>query len=111
MARIDKVTQIVRATAGTALTGLLGVRQDGGGSIVPSGTATGEEPFGVVVLPGTIAAGDPVGVLVRGEVVEFAGGWAGSVIYAGDTGTLGNSSTNATVVGRTMEATRLIVLM
>lgn len=108
MARIDKVVQVVRATAGTALTGVLGVRINSGGSVVPSGTAAGEGAFGVVCLPGTIAAGKPVGVIKRGELVEF-GGSAGSPYYAGVDGSVSLTTTNATKVGTTIEGDRLVI--
>ena len=110
MARIDKVTMIFRATAGTALTGTKGVRLDAGGSVVYSGTAAGEAAVGVVCLPGTIAAGKPVGVLMRGEIVEF-GGSAGSAYYAGVSGSVSTTSTNATQIGFTVEGDRLVVNM
>lgn len=110
MARIDKVTMIVRATAGTALTGTLGVYINAGGSVVPGGTAAGQAAWGVVCLPGTVAAGDPVGVMRLGEIVEF-GGTAGGTYYAGVGGTLSTTSTNATKVGSTIEGNRLIVTM
>lgn len=110
MARIDKVTMIVRATAGTALTGVLGVMVNSGGSVVPAGTAAADQAFGVVCLPGTIAAGSPVGVLIAGELVEF-GGSAGSVYYAGVGGTLSTTSTNSAKVGTTIEGSRLVVHM
>jgi hypothetical protein len=110
MARIDKATQVVRALAGTALTGVLGVVINSGGSAVPSGTAAGSGAVGIVVLPGTTAAGHPVGILVAGEVVEF-GGSAGSIYYAGTGGTVSLTSTNATKVGWTVEGDRLVVRM
>lgn len=110
MARIDKAWQVVRAPAGTALSGCIGVRIASGGSVFPAGTAAGENAIGVVCLPGTIAAGDPVGVLTRGEIVEFGGG-AGSAYYAGVGGTLSTTTTNATKVGTTIEGSRLVVLM
>lgn len=110
MARIDKVTMIVRATAGTALTGVLGVRVGAGGSIFPSGTAAGDQAFGVVCLPGTIAAGSPVGVLKAGEIVEF-GGTAAGTYYAGANGSVSTTSTNSAKVGQTLDGTRLVVLV
>lgn len=108
MARIDKAWIMVRATAGTALTGLLGVRVGSGGSIFPSGTALVDRAFGVVCLPGTIAAGEPVGVMKRGEIVEF-GGSAGSVYYAGANGSVSLTSTDSQKVGTTIEGSRLVV--
>lgn len=106
MARIDKVWQIARATAGTTLTGLLGVIVNSGGSVVPSGTADAD---GVVCLPGTIAAGQPVGVLLHGEIVEF-GGDAGTEYFAGAAGAITTTNTGAKV-GFTVEGDRLIVNM
>lgn len=108
MARIDKVTFIVRAPAGTALAGVIGARFGAGGSVFPSGTAAGEAADGVVCTPGTFAEGQPVGVLKAGEIVEFGGG-AGSVYYAGVAGSLSTTSTNATRVGKTVEGDRLVV--
>lgn len=110
MARIDKVTMVVRAIAGTALTGIKGVRFDTDGSVIYAGTAAGQAAVGVVCLPGTIADGEPVGVIVRGEIVEF-GGSAGSAYYAGEGGTVSLTSTNATQVGTTVEGDRLVVLL
>lgn len=110
MARIDKVTQIVRAIAGTALSGLLGVVINPGGSAVPAGTAAGSAAIGVVCLGGTVAAGKPVGILTAGEIVEF-GGSAGSTYYAGTNGTVSLTATNATRVGWTVEGDRLVVRM
>jgi hypothetical protein len=109
MARIDKVTQIVRATAGTALTGVKGVTMNAGGSVVPCGSA---DAYGVVCLPGTVAAGDPVGVLISGEIVEFSG-VAGAKIYATiTTGAVGTATAaDATRVGFCVEASRLVVNM
>lgn len=114
MARIDKVTQIARAPAGTALSSVgfspavVAVKLNSGGSVVPAGTA---DAIGVVVLPGTIAAGHVVGVLLRGEVVEF-GGSAGKAYFSQANGSVGtaNPSTD-TVVGFTVEADRLVVTM
>jgi hypothetical protein len=110
LARIDKAWNIFRAPAGTALTGVLGVVVNSGGSVVPAGTAAGSGAQGLVVLPGTIAAGRVVGVLTRGEVVEF-GGSAGSAYYAGAGGSVSTTSTNATQVGFTVEGDRLVVTM
>jgi len=110
MARWDKVMVAHRAIAGTALTGVIGVRIGAGGSVFPAGTALVDRAFGVVTLPGTIAAGEPVAVVVNGEVVEF-GGSAGSVYYAGAGGTLSLTSTNSEKVGTTLEGDRLVVKM
>lgn len=107
MARIDKVTMVVRGTAGTALTGLLGVTVNSGGSVVPSGSANA---VGVVCLPGTIAAGRVVDILCSGEIVEY-GGSAGATVYAGsNSGSLANSTaTGSTKIGWTVEGGRLVV--
>lgn len=107
MARIDKVVQIVRAPAGTALTGLLGVKLNAGGSVIPSGSA---DALGVVCVNGTIAAGRIVGILTQGEIVEF-GGSVATKYYAPTGGTLGTASADATLVGWTVEGDRLVVLM
>jgi hypothetical protein len=107
MARIDKVTMIVRALAGTALTGIIGVYFPAG-SVMPAGTAAGSEAKGIICEPGTIAAGQAIGVLKKGEIVEFSG-TVGGTYYSGVGGTLSTTSTNATKVGVTVEADRLIV--
>lgn len=108
MAHIDKAWVIVRGIAGTALSGLLGVRFVDG-SVLPSGTATGEEADGVVCKSsGTISAGEPVGVLTHGEIVEF-GGSVSTSYYAGVAGSVGTASTNGTKIGKTIEGDRLIV--
>ena len=108
MARYDKTHVVIRGIAGTALTGLLGVRFSAG-SVLPSGTAAGEEADGVVCIPnGTILAGRPVGVLTHGEIVEF-GGSVSTDYYAGVAGSVGTASTNATKIGQTIEGDRLIV--
>ena len=108
MARFDKLWAVVRAPAGTAMTGCIGVRFGAGGSVFPAGTAAGEAADGVICHPGTFVAGEPVAVLQHGEIVEFGGG-AGSVYYAGVGGTLSTTSTNATKVGKTVEGDRLVV--
>jgi len=107
MARIDKVVQIVRAAAGTALTGTLGVKLDAGGSVVPCGAS---DALGVVCINGTITAGHIVGVLLQGEIVEFGGSIA-TKYYAPSGGTLGTASASATLVGWTVEGDRLVVNM
>jgi len=109
MARIDKAHFVFRGTAGTALTGIIGVTVNTGGSVVPAGSANAR---GIVVLPGTIAAGRVVGVLRHGEVVEF-GGTAGTKYYAAlTTGSIGTAAAaDSTFVGFTVEGDRLIVTM
>lgn len=106
MARIDKVVQIVRATAGTVLSGLQAVALNAGGSVVLAGTANAR---GVTCVSGTISAGRPVGMLIRGEVVEF-GGAAAADYYSSAGGTVGTAVATSKV-GFTVEADRLIVNM
>lgn len=106
MARIDKAHMVVRAPAGTALTGTMAVKLNSGGSAIYSGTA---DALGIVCIPGTIAAGRPVSILVRGELVEF-GGSAGSLYYAVANGSLGLTA-GGTRVGFTVEGDRLVVTM
>lgn len=108
MARIDKVTQIVRAAAGTALTGILGVTLNAGGSVVPAAGST--DTLGIVCVNGTITAGHIVGVLIQGEVVEF-GGSVGTKYYSPSGGTLGTASADSVYVGFTVEGDRLVVTM
>lgn len=110
MARFDKLHVSFRAPAGTALTGCVGVYLNAGGSVIPSGTATGQAAVGVICVPGTIVAGDIVSVLRAGEIVEF-GGTVSGTYYAGVAGSLSTTTTNATLVGFTVESTRLIVAM
>jgi hypothetical protein len=81
-----------------------------GGSVIPSGTAAGQGAVGVICVPGTIVAGDIVSVLRHGEIVEF-GGTVSGTYYAGTGGVLSTTTTNATQVGFTVEADRLIVAM
>lgn len=109
MARIDKAWVVVRGTAGTALTGCIGVTVNSGGSIVPAGSANAK---GIVCLPGTIAAGRVVGMVTRGEIIEF-GGSAGQSVYAGSTtGTLtATTATGSTLVGYCVEGDRFVVQM
>jgi hypothetical protein len=107
MARIDKVAQVVRAPAGTALTGMKPVALNAGGSVVLSGTS---DCIGVVVIPGTISAGGMCSVLTHGEVVE-AGLVAGQIYYGGPAGTITTTSTSANKIGFTVEASRLVVDM
>lgn len=104
MARIDKVNIIVRATAGTVLSGVQAVTLDAGGSVVLAGTA---DAWGVTCPGGTIQAGSPVGVLKSGEIVEFSG-VAGTDYYAQAGGTIGTASQPSSV-GKTVEASRLVV--
>lgn len=108
MARIDKITSSFRAIAGTALTGVLGVKLNAGGSVVPSGTPA--DAIGVVCPTGTIAAGKPVTVIQRGELTEFGGTIAGT-FYAGASGSVSVTSTNAQKIGYTVEADRLVILL
>lgn len=107
MARIDKVTQIVRAPAGTAIPGgvVTSVKLSGG-SVVPAGTA---DALGVCCPGGTIAAGYPVGILLAGEIVEF-GGTTSSKYYAQASGSVG-TTTSPTLIGFTVEGGRLVVNM
>lgn len=107
MARIDKVVQVIRATAGTALSGLQAVKLDAGGSVVPSGTA---DALGVTCPAGTIAAGAPVAILTRGEIVEFGGAAATGYYAVTGGGTIG-TATGGSYIGTTVEASRLVVLM
>lgn len=107
MARIDKTTMVVRAPAGTALSGLQAVKLDTGGSVVPSGTA---DAIGVTCPGGTIAAGAPVAILTRGEIVEFNGAAATKYYAVTGGGTIG-TATGGTFIGTTIEASRLVVLM
>jgi hypothetical protein len=107
MARIDKVTMVVRAPAGTALTGLKAVKIDAGGSVIYSGTA---DAIGVVCIPGTISAGRPCSVLVRGEIVE-AGLGSGSVVYAMTGGGTIGYTAGGSRIGFTVEGDRLVVTM
>lgn len=108
MARIDKVTQIVRAPAGTALTGLQGVTLNAGGSVIPAAAA--DDTFGVTCVNGTIAAGRTVGILVQGEIVEF-GGSVATKYYSPAGGTIGTAAASAVYVGFTVEGDRLVVTM
>lgn len=110
MARIDQLMVHHRALCGTALTGILGVRVNSGGSVVPSGTATGEGAQAIICHPGTTAAGKPIAIVKRGEIVEF-GGSPGTNYYAGVGGSIGTTSTNATLVGHTIEGDRLVVTL
>ena len=105
MARIDKVVQIVRATAGTTLSGLQAVKLSGG-SVVLAGTA---DAVAVTCPGGTISAGAPVGLLMRGEIVEFSGAAATSY-YSQGGGTIG-TAVQTSKIGTTIEASRLVVLM
>lgn len=98
---------IVRAPAGTALSGLLGVKLNAGGSIVPSGTS---DARGVFCYAGTIAAGSPGHILIAGEIVEL-GGTASVNYYAGPAGTIRTLATDGSVVGFAVEADRLVVHM
>jgi hypothetical protein len=104
MARFDKVWIATRATAGTALSGLMAVKLSSG--VVPSGSA---DAIGVVCIQGTIAAGEPVAIMHRGEIVEFSG-TAETAIYAVGGGTV-DATPGGTKIGTTIEADRLVVLM
>jgi hypothetical protein len=78
-----------------------------GGSVIPSGTA---DAFGVTCPAGTISAGSPIAVLIRGEVVEFSG-IAGTDYYAVTGGGTIGTATGGTFIGKTIEASRLVVNM
>ena len=107
MARIDKAWFVVRAIAGTALTGLVGVKLNAGGSVIPAGTAA-NDAIGVVCIPGTIAAGYPCSILREGEIVEFSGAAATTYYSTGAAGSIGTATTG-TKIGFTVEASRLVV--
>lgn len=114
MSRYDKVHFIARAPAGTALPGggtAFGVRLAAGGSLFLSGTALLERADGVICLAATggAAAGDIIGYLKKGEIVEFPGTASGTTIFAGAGGVLSTTSTDAQKVGKTVEASRLVV--
>jgi hypothetical protein len=108
MARTDKAHFVVRAPAGTALTGTQNVKLNAGGSVIPS---VANDALGVTCIPGTISAGRPCSVLLKGELVEF-GGIAATKYYAGAGGTIGTASGGSAVpVGWTVEADRLVINM
>lgn len=106
MARIDKAHIVVRAPAGTALTGTRAVKLNSGGSIIYSGS---NDAVGVICIPGTIEAGRAASFLRAGEIVEYGGG-AGSLIYALASGSIGTTS-GGTQLGFTVEGDRFVVAM
>lgn len=112
MSRFDKVHMVVRAPAGTVLPGggtVYGVRIGAGGSAFLSGTVAGEDADGVICYAGgSYLAGEIISMLKHGEIVEFPGS-AGTTYYAGTGGIVSTTSTNATKVGTTIEASRLVV--
>lgn len=112
MARIDQLKSSFRAPAGTAIPGgvVTAVMLNAGGSVVPSGTAAGQGAVGVCCPGGTIASGEIISVIRDGEIVEF-GGTVSGTFYGGVSGSVSVTSTNATKVGYTVEASRLIVTM
>lgn len=106
--RFDKVVQVVRATAGTAIAGMTAVKLSSG-SVVPAGTA---DAIGVCCPGGTIAAGDRIAVMLHGEIVDF-GGSIGTNYYSTGGGTIGTASGGGgnDQVGFTVEGGRLVVNM
>lgn len=107
VARIDKVVQLVRAMAGTAIApGAQTVKLNSGGSVVLAGTA---DALGVVCPGGTIALGAPIGILIRGEIADF-GGTAATSYYSGASGSIG-TAVQTSRVGWTVEGNRLVVNM
>lgn len=115
MARIDKYEPKgggFRAPLAAQLTGQeapRGVGLDVNGRIVPGAGQTGI--VGVLCLPVTKPAGTIVDNMTDGELVEFAG-VAGTVYTANTTtGVISSAAASGTqtVVGFTVEATRLVV--
>lgn len=117
MARIDKYDPVdggFRAPLAGAWTGSptpKGVGLDANGRVVTGGGNTGV--IGVLCQPQSKAAGEIVDVMTHGELVEAAL-VAGTVYYAAAVdGTLGTAGpavgANATRVGHTVEANRLVV--
>lgn len=105
--RFDKVVQVVRAPAGTAIAGLTAVTLNSGGSVIPAGTANA---LGVCCPGGTIAAGDPIAMMLSGEVVDFTGS-IGTEYYSTGGGTIGTAASGNDRVGFTVEGSRLVVDM
>lgn len=124
MARIDKYDPVsggFRANLAADYAGSetpVGVGLDVNGRVVVGAGATGI--VGVLCRPALnpqtpllpMKAGSPVDVMTHGELVEFAG-VAGTTYYAAADGTINTTApaagANATKVGHTVEATRLVV--
>jgi hypothetical protein len=116
MARIDKYDPVdggFRAPLAAAWAGQatpLGVGLDSSGRVVPGGGNTGI--IGVLCKPNAAVAGEIVDIMRDGELVEFAGGTAGTQYTANTTtGVISNAAASGTqiAVGFTVEATRLHV--
>lgn len=120
MARYDKYDPIsggfrapLDADWGAALVGVpTGVGLNANGRIVAGAGNTGV--LGVLVVNEPKSAGDVVDPMTDGEIVDVDGLAAGTNYFAaGADGTLGAGApaagTNATRVGHTVEATRLVV--
>ena len=87
------------------------VTLDGNGRVVKVAAADTAE--GVLVIDGAKAAGDVVDVMTAGEIVDCEGLAAGTVYYSKTDATLETAApaagANKVKIGRTVEATRLVV--
>jgi hypothetical protein len=103
------------AAAWTVASGDIGVPRavtlDGNGRVVK--VAAVDTAEGVVVLDSAKNAGDVVDVMTAGEIVEMSGLAAGTTYYSKADATLEavapGAGVNKVKVGRTVEATRLVV--
>jgi hypothetical protein len=112
MARIDKYDPVdggFRAPLAGAWAGQaapIGVGLDVNGRVVPGAGQTGI--VGVLCKPDAAAAGSVVDIARDAELVEF-NGVPGTVYYAADADGAISTTDTGTVVGFTVEASRLIV--
>lgn len=121
MARIDKyepkaggfrapLAADLPATSKTGNGNPLGVGLDNLGRVVAGAGNTGI--LGALVTTQDKKAGDIVDVMTDGDIVEFAGVGAGTVVTAADAGGVIDGTAlgaGRTRIGHTVEATRLVV--
>ena len=128
MARFDKYSgvtggfraRLLNAIAASAVGGVQAVSLDANGRVV-IGTAGQSGFVGVICPDKTFAAGDVIDVMTHGEIVEFTTGAngapfaaaAGTLYTANASGamqtTVPGAGVNYSIVGHTVEATRLVV--
>lgn len=116
MARFDKYDPFsggfrapLEAAVGEASVGVpLGVSLNASGRVVVGGAAA-TDIVGVICPVRPMSAGEPIDVMTAGEIVEVSGLTAGSRVYAATDGTVSTNATGTKLIGRAVEASRVVV--
>lgn len=101
--------------ASTDVGKIFAVTLNGSGRVVRTGLATdGADVVGVIVAVRPMLAAEPIDVMTGGEITdatETAGTafTAGAKVYAHADGTVNDTATAGTAIGRTVEVDRLVV--